>query len=144
MRRVLLAAALSMLGLAAAHAAALPPVEVWKSPYCGCCGKWVDHLRAAGFEVAVHHVDDLPAARAATGMPQRYGACHSATVGGYAVEGHVPAADVKRLLAEGPAAVGIAVPAMPPGSPGMEGPRAIPYDTLLVGRDGAARVFARH
>jgi hypothetical protein len=73
MRRVLLAAALSMLGLATAHAAALPPVEVWKSPYCGCCGKWVDHLRAAGFEVTVHHVDDLPAARAATGMPQRYG-----------------------------------------------------------------------
>lgn len=133
-----------LVGTASSYAAALPPVEVWKSPYCSCCGKWVDHLQRAGFPVRVRASADLMAARAATGMPARYGACHSAKVGGYAVEGHVLAADVKRLLAERPRAVGLAVPSMPPGSPGMEGPRKTAYDTLVVGMDGKAAVFARH
>jgi hypothetical protein len=77
-------------------------------------------------------------------MPDRLGSCHSAKVGGYVIEGHVPAADIRRLLKEKPKALGLAVPSMPPGSPGMEGPRAIPYDTLLVARDGTTRVFASH
>lgn len=129
---------------APSYAAGPAPVELWKSPYCSCCGKWVEHMRSAGFEVRVHPSSDLMASRAATGMPHRYGSCHSAKVAGYAVEGHVPAADVKRLLAERPRAVGLAVPSMPPGSPGMEGPRKAAYDTLVVGMDGKAAVFARH
>jgi hypothetical protein len=129
---------------APSYAADAPPVEVWKSPYCSCCGKWVEHMRSAGFQVRVHASNDLMASRAATGMPARYGACHSAKVGGYAVEGHVPAADVQRLLAERPRAAGIAVPSMPPGSPGMEGSGQAAYDTLVVGKDGSATVFARH
>lgn len=143
MRRSLLAAALSLASLATV-AADLPTVEMWKSPACGCCGRWAEQMRAAGFEVRIHAVADVPAARAATGMPDRFGACHSAKAGGYAVEGHVPPADVKHLLAEGPAAVGIAVPSMPPGSPGMEGPRAVRYDSLLIRSGGEAQVFARH
>lgn len=121
-----------------------PVIDVFKSPYCGCCGKWVEHMRQAGFPANVHEVQDVPAARDATGMPVRYGSCHTAKVGGYAVEGHVPAADVKRLLAEKPQAVGLAVPSMPPGSPGMEGPTSVPYETLLVQTDGSSRVYARH
>lgn len=132
------------LAASAAFAADLPTVEVWKSPYCGCCGKWVEQMRAAGFQVNVHMSNDLMAARAATGMPDRYGACHSATVGGYAVEGHVPPEDVKRMLAQHPAAVGIAVPSMPPGSPGMEGAGKVAFDTLLVRANGGAAVFAHH
>lgn len=128
----------------AALAAALPPVEVYKSPYCGCCGQWVEHMRQAGFTVNVHDVQDVPAARRAAGMPERFGSCHTAKVGGYAVEGHVPAADVKRLLAEKPKAAGIAVPGMPQGAPGMETPRPQPYATLLVAQDGGSAVFARH
>ena len=127
-----------------AVAQASPAVEVFKSPNCGCCGLWVEHMRQAGFQVNVHDVSDIPAARRKLGMPERYGSCHTAKVGGYAIEGHVPAADVKRLLAEKPKAVGLAVPSMPPGSPGMESSRPIPYETLLVQSDSAARVFARH
>lgn len=144
MRKLFLVTAIALMNLTAVHAAAPPVVDVWKSPYCGCCGKWVEHMRAAGFEVMVHNVTDLPAARAAAGMPDRFGACHSAKIGGYAVEGHVPATDVKRLLAEHPSAIGIAVPSMPPGSPGMEGTRTVPYDTILVFGPDDARVFAKH
>lgn len=129
---------------AALAASVLPPVEVFKSPYCGCCEAWVQHMRQAGFTVNVRDVQDVPAARRAAGMPEQYGSCHTAKVGGYAVEGHVPADDVKRLLAQKPQAVGIAVPGMPQGSPGMESPRPQAYDTLLVAKDGSNRVFARH
>lgn len=140
LRAVLLAATLA--ASLAAHAA--PLVEVFKSPTCGCCTQWVAHLRENGFEVRAHDVEDVGAARARVGMPDRYASCHSARVEGYAIEGHVPAADIRRLLKERPAAVGLAVPSMPPGSPGMEGERKIPYDTLLVGQMGTARVYARH
>ena len=119
-------------------------VEVFKSPYCGCCGKWVEHMRKAGFEVVTRDVDDMPAARKSAGMPDRYGSCHTARVGGYVVEGHVPAADVRRLLQEKPRAIGLAAPGMPQGAPGMESGRSDPYDTLLVHTDGSARVFAKH
>jgi len=124
--------------------AALPTVEVYKSPLCGCCEGWAEHLRKSGFQVVLHNVDDVPAARARLGMPDRYGACHTAKVGNYLVEGHVPAADIKRMLNKHPRAIGLAVPSMPPGSPGMESDRAIPYDTLLVSTDGKATIFAHH
>ena len=127
-----------------AHAQGAPRVEVFKSASCGCCGAWVDHLRKNGFEVKTHDVSDVPAERNKLGMPDRLASCHTAIVGGYVVEGHVPAADIHRLLKEKPRALGLAVPAMPPGSPGMESSRPIAYDTLLVGRDGTSRVFANH
>jgi hypothetical protein len=119
-------------------------VDVYKSPYCGCCGKWVEHLRQAGFEVRTHDVNDVPGTRQRLGMPERLGSCHTAKVAGYVVEGHVPAADIQRLIKEKPKAIGLAVPAMPPGSPGMESARPMPYDTLLVLNNGATAVFAKH
>lgn len=139
---------MAAVGLAAAVAAtaaqAANTVEVFKSPLCGCCGYWVDYLKQNGFDVRVHDVNDVGAARKRLGMPDKYAACHSAKVDGYAIEGHVPAQDIKRLLAERPRAVGIAVPSMPPGSPGMPSPKPVAFDTLLVGADGSYRVFARH
>ncbi len=141
----LAAVAAPALRSATAATAALPPVEVFKTPTCGCCGAWVEHMRAAGFQVKVHDVGDTTAERARLGMPDRYGSCHSASVGGYVLEGHVPAADVKRLLHTRPQALGLAVPGMVAGSPGMEVPgRADPYEVLLIDRKGGARVFARY
>lgn len=131
-----------MLGSALAQAATL--VEVYKSPYCGCCEEWVQHLKKNGFEVKTYDVNDVPAARKKLGMPEQLGSCHTAKVGGYLVEGHVPAADIQRMLKEKPKAVGIAVPGMPQGSPGMETSTPQPYNTLLVQKDGTTRVFARH
>ena len=119
-------------------------VEVFKSPYCGCCGKWVEHLRQNGFQVNTHDVEDVTAARKKMGMPDRLGSCHTAKIGGYVVEGHVPAADIQRLLKEKPRALGLAVPSMPPGSPGMESATPAPYQTLLVRTDGTTQVFAQH
>lgn len=123
---------------------ALPVVELYKSPQCGCCKAWAEHLQKNGFTVILHDVDDVPAARKKLGMPNRFGSCHTAKVGQYLVEGHVPAADIKRLLKQHPKGIGLAVPSMPPGSPGMEGGRSVPYDTLLVKEDGDAKVFAHH
>lgn len=125
-------------------ASAADAVDVYKSPNCGCCGAWVEHLRQAGFAVRTHDVNDVPAARQRLGMPERLGSCHTAKVAGYVVEGHVPAADIQRLLKEKPPALGLAVPSMPPGSPGMESPKPVPYNTLLVQTDGATAVFAKH
>lgn len=133
-----------LLSAGSAWAQSMPQVDVFKSASCGCCGQWVAHMRQAGFVVKTHDVDDVPASRKKLGMPERYGACHSAKVGNYLIEGHVPAADVKRLLAEKPQAVGIAVPSMPPGSPGMESKNPIPYSTLLIAKNGSSAVFARH
>jgi hypothetical protein len=125
-------------------AAELPEVEVYKSPYCGCCTEWAKHMVDNGFRVKSINVDDVPAARARLGMPEHYGSCHTAKIGSYVIEGHVPAADIKRLLKEKPKAVGLAAPGMPGGSPGMESAKKEPYDVLLVGSDGKAKVFARH
>ena len=125
-------------------ASAADAVDVYKSPYCGCCEKWVEHLQQAGFAVRTHDVNDVPAARQRLGMPERLGSCHTAKVAGYVVEGHVPAADIQRLLKEKPKALGLAVPSMPPGSPGMESPKPVPYNTLLVQAGGATTVFAKH
>ena len=127
-----------------AATAARPLVQVWKSPTCGCCKDWVAHLEANGFEVKSIDSGNTDA-RARLGIPLALGACHTALVGGYAIEGHVPAREIKRLLAERPQAVGLAVPAMPLGSPGMDGPaygnKSEPYDVLLVARDGRHSVW---
>lgn len=133
-----LAAALSV------RAQSAPRIEVYKSPTCGCCNDWIDHLKTNGFSVVAHDVGNN-AARARLGLPARYGSCHTAVVDGYVVEGHVPAREIRRLLKERPQAVGLAVPEMPFGSPGMDGlkygNKVDPYDVLLVLRDGTARVF---
>lgn len=134
---------ISLLSASAAMAQATV-VDVFKSPYCGCCGKWVEHLRQSGFEVKANDVEDVPAVRQKLGMPDRLGSCHTAKIGGYVVEGHVPAADIQRLLKEKPKALGLSVPSMPPGSPGMESSKPMPYQTLLVQSDGSTRVFAQH
>jgi hypothetical protein len=127
------AAASAALGLPVARRAAADPVAdagpmtVFKSPYCGCCAAWVDHVRAAGFTVDVRETDNLAPVKAMAGVPDDAHSCHTATIDGYVVEGHVPADRIARLLAERPAIAGIAVPGMPIGSPGMEGPGAQPY-----------------
>lgn len=119
-------------------------LEVWKDPNCGCCKDWVSHLEAGGFQVRVHDSGNT-AARARLGIPDKLGSCHTAQVGGYAIEGHVPARDIHRLLKERPKAIGLAVPGMPVGSPGMDAPvyggRKDPYDVLLVLKDGNARIY---
>ncbi len=124
--------------------AAAPLVEVWKDPSCGCCKDWIKHLEVNGFAVRVFETGNT-AVRGQLGMPAQFGSCHTARVGGYVVEGHVPARDIHRLLNERPAAVGLAVPAMPVGSPGMDGPeygkRRDPYDVLLVAQGGRSSVF---
>ena len=124
--------------------AALPPMRVYKSPSCGCCTEWVKHLRADGFIVAVEETGNN-AARARLGIPPALASCHTAEIGGYAIEGHVPAADVRRLLAARPKARGLAVPGMPIGSPGMEqGDERDAYDVMLVRDDGTTSVFASY
>ena len=116
-----------------------------KSPTCGCCTAWVTHLRQSGFRVTVAHVNDLTPTARRLGVPDDLRSCHTASVGGYAIEGHVPAADIRRLLRERPAAAGIAVPGMPMGSPGMEhGSHREAYNTILFTRAGRRTVFARH
>ena len=141
-RSLLLVFLASTAGTAWAQAAT--QVEVFKSPHCGCCGKWLEHLQQNGFQVSIREVNDVPAARKKLGMLDRLGSCHTARVGDYVIEGHVPAADIQRLLKEKPQVLGLAVPAMPPGSPGMETAKPVPYETLLVQADGSTRVFARH
>lgn len=144
-RRMLMQAMLAgALALPLGAYAAGPIVEVYKSAQCGCCTGWVDHLKANGFEVKVKNVDSPADYREKFGIPQELGSCHSAKVRGYAIEGHVPAADIKRLLAEKPKAVGLAVPAMPMGSPGMEGPRKDAYDVVLVQDKGRTSVYQHY
>lgn len=123
---------------------ALPLVVVHKSPTCGCCGAWVTHMREAGFPVEVRDEDDLVPVKSRLGVPMAQASCHTAEVGGYFVEGHVPADDVKRLLAEHPEARGLAVPGMPQGAPGMELPDGSvqPYRVELVARDGSLSTYA--
>ena len=123
-------------------------IEVWKSPTCGCCGKWVDHLEANGFAVTAKNTSSsmLDRIKRQAGIADKLASCHTAKIGGYVVEGHVPAEDIKRLVEERPDAIGLTVPNMPIGSPGMEQPDGTtePYDVLLVKRDGSTEVFARH
>ena len=122
------------------------PITVYKTPTCGCCQGWVDYLKTRGFRVETHDLDNLDGIKTQHGLTDpALKSCHTAIVDGYVVEGHVPAADIRRLLAEKPKAIGLAVPGMPIGSPGMEqGSRRDPYDVLLVLRDGRTRVFQAH
>ncbi|WP_187471053.1 DUF411 domain-containing protein [Luteimonas viscosa] len=126
--------------------AALPLLTVHKHPSCGCCGLWIEHMREAGFEVDARDNTDMAAVKDAAGVPHALGSCHTAEVAGYFIEGHVPAADVLRLLRERPQARGLALPGMPLGSPGMEHPDGIvqPYTVSLVLEDGSTREFGRH
>lgn len=124
--------------------AAAPVIDVFKTESCGCCTAWVEHLKANGFTTRVKNVDDPSKYRERGGIPNDLGSCHTGMVQGYAIEGHVPAREIKRLLAEKPKAKGLAVPGMPLGSPGMEGPRKDPYDVLLVRADGKTRVFKHY
>lgn len=122
-----------------------PVIDVYKHPSCGCCSKWIDHLKANGFDVRSHDTDNVAEHKYRLGVPPGYGACHTAEVGGYVVEGHVPAREVKRLLKEKPRARGLVVPAMPVGSPGMEeAGRKDPYDVFLVNPDGSTRTYANY
>lgn len=138
----LLAAAMTAPSLV--RAATGTPIEVWKDPSCGCCHDWIAHMQANGFSVTIHD-NGNNAVRSRLGLPQKLGSCHTALVGGYLIEGHVPASDVRALLQQKPQALGLAVPGMPVGSPGMDGAvygnRRDPYDVLLVARDGSTRIF---
>lgn len=124
----------------------LPIVTVYKSPTCDCCRKWVTHLVAAGFPVNVVEQVDVQPLKTEVGVPASMASCHTAKVGGYFVEGHVPADDIKRLLVERPAASGLALPGMPSGSPGMEHPsgQISPYTVHLIARDGSMTDFSKH
>lgn len=147
-RRRHVKSAVALIALSAPPAFAAPSgpeVQVFKSPSCGCCGSWVEHRRATGFAVKVVDVNDTTAARKRLGLPDRYGSCHTAAVGGYVLEGHVPAVEVKQLLASKPIAIGLAVPGMPPSAPGMEVPRRMdPYQVLLIDAAGQSSVFATY
>lgn len=129
-------------------AAAKTVIQVYKSPTCGCCAAWVDHIRAAGFQAEVFDVSDaeLQSRKAKLGVGPKLASCHTAIVNGYVVEGHVPAADIQRMLREKPAIAGLAAPGMPVGSPGMEMPngRADKYDVVAFTKAGTTRVFAHH
>ena len=126
----------ALLGLPTFAMAALPVIEVYKSASCGCCSEWIKHLESNGFTVRAKNVEMPAQYRKLAGIPDALGSCHTGIVHGYAIEGHVPASDIKRLLREKPQAKGLAVPAMPMGSPGMEGPRKDPYDVFLVKANG--------
>jgi hypothetical protein len=130
------------------QAAASDPqtVEIWKDPSCGCCQAWADHLKAAGFDVSIHESDDMNGVKAMNRVPSELASCHTAKTGGYVIEGHVPAADIMRLLKEKPKVHGLAVPGMPLGSPGMEMPdgETEAYDVMSFDEGGNAAVWSSH
>jgi hypothetical protein len=137
----------ALLWASPALAAAESSVEVWKSATCKCCIDWVKHLEANGFAVTVHAADPsmLGRIKRQSGIGDKLASCHTAKIGPYVIEGHVPAPDIKRLVAEQPEALGLTVPGMPVGSPGMEqGAETEPYDVLLIKKDGTTEVFASH
>lgn len=123
-----------------------PTVQVFKSPTCGCCANWVKHLQQHGFTTQVTETEDVGAIKQRHGVPPKAQSCHTALVGGYVLEGHVPAADVQRLLKEKPGVVGLAVPGMPIGSPGMEVPNvpAQKYNVVAFDKQGQLKVYASH
>ncbi|GAA3947351.1 DUF411 domain-containing protein [Allohahella marinimesophila] len=135
-----------LLGAGGANAAGADAevVEVYKTPWCGCCADWVDHMSANGFEVKVHQIEDLAPIKQKFGVPTSLQSCHTAEIGGYTFEGHVPAEDVHRVLKEKPDVKGLAVPGMPIGSPGMEtGGAPDKYDVIQFGEKGQA-VYSSH
>jgi hypothetical protein len=143
-RRMALGAGLAVLTLPVWAAKERTALQVWKDPNCGCCKDWVTHLEQAGFKVTVQETGNA-VTRKRLGIPEALGSCHTAEVAGYAIEGHVPAKDIQRLLREKPKALGLAVPGMPIGSPGMDGAiyqgRKDPYDVLLVAKGGATSIY---
>jgi len=149
LRRCLAMLAIASIALLAAGmpriaAANGPEMQVFKTPWCGCCAEWVDHMRSAGFSVQVTDLEDMTPAKAHFGVADDLQACHTAVVDGYVVEGHVPAPDVLRLLSERPRATGVAVPGMPAGSPGMEqGNRKDRYDVILFSSDSRS-IYSRY
>ena len=131
------------------HAASLASVDsflmtVYKTPTCGCCRNWVDHVRENGFRVTATDLADVTPVKNTHKVPADLVSCHTALIGGYVVEGHVPAADIRRLLKERPDIIGIAVPGMPSGSPGMETGQVDKYDVIAIGKDGSRKVWASH
>ncbi len=121
--------------------------QVWRAPSCQCCEAWANHMRAAGFDLTINDLprSELDAKKSALGIPANFAGCHTAKIGKYVIEGHVPAEDVQKLIATGQDAIGLSVPGMPAGSPGMEtGGESTPYDVMLIKADGTAEVFARH
>jgi hypothetical protein len=140
-------AALLLVGTPAISEQKPAPVELWKSPSCGCCSGWMKHMQTAGYAVNAHNVeqDVLSRIKRQAGLSEDLHSCHTAKIGGYMIEGHVPAKDIARLLLEKPDAIGLAVPNMPMGSPGMNfGTEKEPYEVLLVKKDGSTEVFAKH
>jgi hypothetical protein len=125
-------------------AAAKTPVSVYKSPTCGCCGKWIEHMQANGFAATTTNLPDVGPIKAKHGVPSALHSCHTSLVGGYVIEGHVPAEDIRRLLREKPAIVGLAAPGMPAGSPGMDVPNSPSYDVIAFDKAGNTKVFATH
>jgi hypothetical protein len=136
--------ALALGATLAAGAALGAELTVYKSASCGCCNAWITHLERDGFKVKAHNVVDVTPHKVRLGVTPELGSCHTAQIEGYTIEGHVPAADIKRLLKERPKVAGLAVPGMPEGSPGMEGPRPQRYEVLSFDARGETRVFARH
>ena len=122
----------------------LPKITVYKSPTCGCCTKWIKHLEHNGFVVEALNSRDMSAVKRQMGITRQIQSCHTGEVDGYFIEGHVPADDIKRLLKEKPKAVGLTVPGMPMGSPGMEGHRKDAYSVLLISKDGHREVYSKH
>jgi hypothetical protein len=121
--------------------AALTPITVYKTSACGCCGNWVEHMKANGFAVKVEVVESTAEARRKYGVPEALASCHTAVVEGYAIEGHVPAADIQRLLKNRTKATGLAVPGMVMGSPGMEGARSDAYSVMIFDAAGESSVY---
>jgi len=145
--RPIFALSVALLWASPAFAVVEGSVEVWKSATCKCCGNWVKHLEANGFAVKVTAAGPttLDQIKRQAGIGEELASCHTAKVGGYVIEGHVPATDIKRLIAERPDGLGLTVPGMPVGSPGMEqGAETEPYDVLLIKKDGTTQVFERH
>ena len=130
--------------MVAAAPARRDEVVVYKSPSCGCCSKWVDYLRKQGFTVVTHDTSGMSAVKAELGVPDAMSSCHTATVGGYVIEGHVPAADIERLLREHPKVIGLSVPGMVTGSPGMEGGTPEHYKVMMFGAKGTTTVFSAY
>jgi hypothetical protein len=145
---VLAVALASLAAVASAQRPAAPVMEVFKSPTCGCCSKWVEHVRQAGFTVQVTDLSNeaLDALKTKHGIPRTAQSCHTGLIAGYVIEGHVPVADIQRFLKEKPAVVGLAVGGMPTGSPGMEvpGARVQPYNSVTFDKQGNTKVFATH
>jgi len=146
MKLVFAAALVATLGAAAlpTTAGAPPSILVYKSPSCGCCKAWMEHLSQNGFQVTGKDMDNVQPMKDEVGLPAKLASCHTAIVDGYVIEGHVPAADIQRLLKERPKIVGLSAPGMPPSSPGMDQPGKVPYDVIAFDAKGATTVFAKH